>query len=157
MSKDKSEHAADSHAELKDVALAIYISEVRGKRSGFVGGKIALESFRLAREFLEMSELIEIGDESAARPAPDKSEFVDVELMQLVVTQQGESWVPVKGKDGKRLTEKQLQDPDAFAPNLGPDHPINQRSGPRAREALRLAMEENDARRNAHAATMTEE
>lgn len=126
MAKD----SVSGHTELKELAFSIYANEVKGKRAGFSGERVALESFRLAQEFLNIDAEIQTGGLSAERPPEPVAEFIEVDLWE----QEGETWKPALDQYGRPVKERQLVDADAFAPNLPIEHPINQRAGQRAKE-----------------------
>lgn len=127
--QDKPTAAAQpvNHGRLEEVALSIFSDATRSAR-GFDPAKVAHDSFRKAKAFLDVSGRIAQGELSAdAEPLPV---YEEIEVPVLIQTED-EKWKPVVDPvTRKQITEKVGVDRHAYAPNLPPEHPINLRFKP---------------------------
>lgn len=130
MAKDEAKAANANpaeHGQLQDVALAIFSEATRTSR-GYDPGKVALDSFRKAKAFLDVSAAIFAGELSAEAEASLPYEEIEVPRM---IQHSDEKWETLTDeRTGAVLTEKVGVDRFAYAPNLPADHPINLRFKP---------------------------
>lgn len=116
-----------NHGRLEEVALEIFSDATRNAR-GFDPAKVALDSFRKAKSFLDVSQAISAGELSAEAELVPPYEETEVPVLRQTTD---EKWEPVVDEiTRKPITEKRAIDRFAYAPNLPADHPINLRFKP---------------------------
>lgn len=117
---------------LERAALHLY-TELLPRMRGFGEANTAAKSFQLAKVFCDEAERIRAGGEIETVAVRTAAPEVVIHV-----------WDPVKNRPefdeyNNPIMVKQLGDPDAFAPNLDDNHPINQRYW-KARQALNLSI-----------------
>ena len=144
---------SEDHIELANLALNLYGSMLSSNPRGVDDPHLPQKAFRAAARFLADSDRIAAGELDCTPIKPAEQVWVDVEVM---VQSKEERWSHVTDRNGRRVVQKMLQDADSFAPNLPLEHPINQRTSERGKEAWREAQAEKIVREQQRIAAETQ-